>query len=128
MSMIKKFFGWLFLTRAYMATLSDEEIGRRALGREGWRKYSLRKMEYACASSIRNTDALLLRLRAARSARGASSLGALFGILALAAGLMILAIVLSTLFKVSIGTAIGCMVANAVAYLFIGLAGAAFKS
>lgn len=29
---MKKFFGWLFLTQNYLATLSDEELAKRALG------------------------------------------------------------------------------------------------
>lgn len=39
MSKIRHFFGWLFATDAYMATLSDDEIGRRALGKKGWRQF-----------------------------------------------------------------------------------------
>jgi hypothetical protein len=58
MNAIKKFFGWAFCTEAYMATLSDEQIAIRALGRKGYRKASAQLEE-----EKRKLDALLARLR-----------------------------------------------------------------
>lgn len=40
---MKKFFGWLFLTDGYMASLSDEQVTIRALGRRKAYVYEAQK-------------------------------------------------------------------------------------
>lgn len=49
MKKIERFFGWLFATEAYMATLTDEQIAIRALGRRKAYQYeqSRRQIEEA---------------------------------------------------------------------------------
>lgn len=35
--MMIRFFGWLFMTEAYIATLSEDELARKALGEKMFR-------------------------------------------------------------------------------------------
>jgi hypothetical protein len=47
MNKLKTFFGWLFLTKAYLATLSDEQISVRAgltSGRYGYKMEVTRRL------------------------------------------------------------------------------------
>lgn len=57
---MKKFFGWLFLTDKYLATLTDEEVALRALGRRGFYKWEKQKREIE--ENIRNQNTALHNL------------------------------------------------------------------
>lgn len=51
---MKRFFGWLFLTDVYMATLTDEQVALRALG-------GARFKVYEQARRLRNVERALRR-------------------------------------------------------------------
>jgi hypothetical protein len=53
---MKKFFSWLFLTDAYLATLSDEQIAVRALGKR--RAYEWERSSRAFEANMKRLDAL----------------------------------------------------------------------
>lgn len=128
--MIKRFFGWLFLTKAYMATLSDDEVARRAGMKP--RFPSTRAFSYSIENSQRTTEQILERMRARRAAREAQNGSAPFKLLAglclLFLGLLAFAISMTVLFKISIGTAFGVMLVNAFGYFFVGAATQVLKS
>ena len=39
--MMIRFFGWLFVTRTYIESMDDDEVGRRAFGDKAWRVYKM---------------------------------------------------------------------------------------
>lgn len=58
MNQVKRFFGWLFLTDAYLATLTDEQIAVRAMGKR-WayeREQSARNFNKAIEAMQRFND------------------------------------------------------------------------
>lgn len=51
--MIKRFFGWVFLTDAYLDTLSDEQIAVRAMGYRARSGYVFENKVRGIAGTIR---------------------------------------------------------------------------
>lgn len=63
MNKIERFFGWLFLTKAYMASLSDEQVMLRA-NLKGWRQadYGSENLDRELAAAHERNQDVLRRL------------------------------------------------------------------